>query len=97
MGVVGYVHKINKEQNLYQILVSGTRKFAIESIVQETPYLRARVHEVPMDTVAATENRQIEALLFNIKSQFKKLVAATELPQELVSTANSLEIGRAHV
>ena len=50
------------------------RKFAIESIVQETPYLRARVHEVPMDTGAATENRQIEALLFNIKSQFKKLV-----------------------
>ena len=91
VGVVGYVHKINKEQNLYQILVSGTRKFAIESIVQETPYLRARVHEVPMDTGAATENRQIEALLFNIKSQFKKLVAATELPQELVSTADSLD------
>ena len=33
VGVVGYVHKINKEQNLYQILVSGTRKFATGKFV----------------------------------------------------------------
>ena len=88
VGVVGYLHKINKAQEgFYQILVSGTHKFAIDEFVQDSPYLKARVHEIPMEPV---EDKNIEALLFNIRSQFQKLVNATELPQELVATVKSL-------
>ena len=88
VGVVGYLHKINKAQEgYYQILVSGTHKFAIDEFIPGSPYLKARVHEVPMTPV---EDKNIEALLFNIRSQFQKLVSATELPQELVATVNSL-------
>ncbi len=88
IGVVGYLHKINKAQEgYYQILVSGTHKFAIDRFVQDSPYLKAEVHELPMEQV---EDKTIEALLFNIRSQFQKLVNATELPQELVATVNSL-------
>lgn len=88
VGVVGYLHKLNKTQEgPYQILVSGTRKFAVDTIVQSTPYFKARVHELPMELV---EDKNIEALLYNIRTQFQKLVTATELPQELVATVNSL-------
>lgn len=88
VGVVGYLHKLNKAQEgHYQILVSGTKKFAVSEFVESTSYLRARVVEVPMEIV---EDKKIEALLFNIRAQFAKLVGSTELPQELVATINSL-------
>ena len=88
IGVVGYLHKLNKApEGHYQILVSGTKKFAVSEFVESTPYLRAKVAEVPMEIV---EDTKIEALLFNIRAQFQKLVVATELPQELVATINSL-------
>ncbi|WP_028583314.1 endopeptidase La [Desulfogranum mediterraneum] len=89
VGVVGYLHKLSKsEQGYYQVLVSGTRKVAIEEYLESEPYLRARVSEVPMELV---EDKKVEALLLNIRSQFHKLVHASELPQELVATVNTLE------
>jgi ATP-dependent Lon protease len=88
VGVVGYLHKLNKvAEGHYQILVSGTKKFAVSEYVESTPYLKAKVAEVPMEIV---EDKKIEALLFNIRAQFQKLVSSTELPQELVATINSL-------
>nr|WP_321464568.1 endopeptidase La [uncultured Desulfobulbus sp.] len=88
IGVVGYLHKLNKgPEGQYQILVSGTKKFAVSEFVDSENYLRAKVIEVPMEIV---EDKKIEALLFNIRAQFQKLVSSTELPQELVATINSL-------
>ena len=88
VGVVGYLHKLNKAQEgQYQILVSGTRKFAIDSFVQDKPFMKAQVHEIPMELV---EDKKIDALLFNVRTQFQKLVTAAELPQELVATVNGL-------
>jgi ATP-dependent Lon protease len=88
VGVVGYLHKLNKApEGFYQILMSGTKKIAVSEFVDSKPYLRAKVVEIPMELV---EDKKIEALLFNIRGQFQKLVSATELPQELVATINSL-------
>jgi len=88
VGVVGYLHKLNKAQEgYYQVLMSGTKKFAVSEFVDSTPYMRAKIVEVPMEIV---EDKKIDALLFNIRAQFQKLVSATELPQELVATINSL-------
>ena len=88
VGVVGYLHKLNKApEGYYQILVSGTKKIELTDFLDSEPYLRAKVVEIPMEIV---EDKKVEALLFNIKGQFQKLVSATELPQELVTTINSL-------
>ncbi|MBM9616557.1 endopeptidase La [Desulfobulbus rhabdoformis] len=88
IGVVGYLHKLNKaEDGSYQILVSGTKKFAVSEFFGSEPYLKAKVAEVPMEIV---DDKKIEALLFNIRDQFQKLVGGTELPQELVATVNTL-------
>ncbi|MBM9537639.1 endopeptidase La [Desulfobulbus alkaliphilus] len=88
IGVVGYLHKLNKSpEGFYQVLVSGTKKIAITEFLPSEPYMKARVSEVPMEIV---EDKKIEALLFNIRAQFQKMVSGTELPQELVATINSL-------
>ena len=88
VGVVGYLHKLNKApEGYYQVLMSGTKKIAVSEFVDSTSYMRAKVVEIPMEIV---EDKKIEALLFNIRAQFQKLVSATELPQELVATINSL-------
>ena len=88
IGVVGYLHKLNKApEGFYQVLVSGTKKIAITEFLPSEPYMKARVSEVPMEIV---EDKKIEALLFNIRAQFQKLVSGTELPRELVATINTL-------
>ncbi len=89
IGVVGYLHKLTKsQQGYYQVLVSGTKKIKIDEYTATDPYLRAKISEVPMDIV---EGKKVEALVFNIRNQFQKLVNATELPQEMLLTVNTLE------
>ena len=89
VGVVGYIHKLTKApEGFYQVLVSGTRKLSVVEYISEQPYLKAKVVEVPMDY--PEEDKQLEALMLGIRSQFKKLVELTQLPQEMMATINAL-------
>jgi ATP-dependent Lon protease len=89
IGVVGYIHKLTKaEEGFYQVLVSGTRKLRVVEYSSEQPYLEAVVEEIPMDYTL--EDKKLEAMLLGIRSQFKKLVELTELPQEMLATVNAL-------
>lgn len=75
VGVVGYLHKLNKApEGFYQVLMSGTKKFEITGFTGSEPYLTARVREIPM---ALVEDQKTEALLFTLRSQFQKLVGST--------------------
>ncbi len=88
VGVVGYIHKLTKtDEGYYQVLISGTRKIEIVDFLEKDPYLRARVVEIPMEI---REEKKIEALLLNIRNQFKKLVKLTQLPPEMEATVNAL-------
>ncbi len=88
VGVVGYIHKLTKhDEGQYQVLVSGTRKFKVLKYLETDPYMKADVIEQPM---AIMEDKKIDALVFNIKNQFQKLVKKAKLPQEMVVTINSL-------
>ncbi|MDH4318084.1 MAG: endopeptidase La, partial [Desulfobulbaceae bacterium] len=88
VGVVGYIHKMNKaDEGHYQVLVSATKRFEVSEYLTKDPYIRARVREILMDV---TEGKKIEALLFNIRNQFGKLVKAAQLPPEMTLTVNSL-------
>jgi ATP-dependent Lon protease len=89
VGVVGYIHKMTKaEEGYYQVLVSGTHKLSIVEYTSEQPYLQARVAKIPMEYVQ--EDKQLEAMLLGIRSQFKKFVELSELPQEMLATVNAL-------
>ena len=89
IGVVAYIHKLTKvEEGYYQVLVSGTKKLSIVEYISEQPYLKARVVEVPMDY--SEDDKELEALLLGIRSQFKKLVELIQLPEEMLATVNAL-------
>jgi len=89
VGVVGYIHKLAKaEEGFYQILVSGTKKFSVVKYIDLDPYPRVQIKEIPMEI---KEDKKIEALIFNIRNQFQKLVKLTQLPQEMVLAVNSLK------
>ena len=88
VGVVGYIHKMNKaDEGHYQVLVSATKRFEVTDYTNREPYIQAQVKEIPMEVV---ESKKVEALLFNIRNQFQKLVKAAQLPQEMILTVNSL-------
>ncbi|WP_457574050.1 endopeptidase La [Desulfolithobacter sp.] len=88
VGVVGYIHKMTKsEDGVYQVLVSGTKKFRVLEYVQREPFLKARVEEIPMEV---REDKKIEALLLGIRNQFQKLVKMAPLPQEIGMTVSAL-------
>ncbi len=89
IGVVAYIHKLTKvEEGYYQVLVSGTRKLSVDEYISETPYMKARVAEVPMDYPA--EDKELDALMLGIRAQFKKLVELVQLPEEMLATVNAL-------
>ena len=89
IGVLGYIHKLVKvrEGGGYQVLISAIKKLELVEFVQEDPYLTARVAVIPMEV---EEDKETEALVLNLRTQFKKLAEMVSLPVELVSTIESL-------
>ena len=88
IGVVGYIHKLTKnDEGYYQVLVSGLKKIKTVEYTEREPYFKAKILEIPMEQ---EEDQKIDALVLNIRNQFKKLVQLTQLPQEMLMTVNSL-------
>ncbi|MFZ5775575.1 MAG: endopeptidase La [Thermodesulfobacteriota bacterium] len=88
IGVLGYMHKLVKDQEGgYHVLMSAIRKLELVEFTQQEPYLMARVETVPME---AEEDKEVEALLLNLRTQFKKLSELVSIPAELLMTIESL-------
>ena len=87
VGVMGYIHKLLKTTEGYQVLMSAVKKLRIGEYVQDEPYLRARVR--PIEMVEASD-REVEALLINLRSELKRLAELAQLAPELLMTVQSL-------
>jgi ATP-dependent Lon protease len=88
VGVVGYIHKINKtSEEMYQVLVSASQKIRILEYTALEPYLQARVEVIEMKQES---DKEIDALILNLRTQFKKLTQLSQLPPELLMTIMAL-------
>ncbi|MEW6428374.1 MAG: endopeptidase La [Thermodesulfobacteriota bacterium] len=88
IGVLGYIHKLLKNQEgVYQVLMSAVKKLRIDEYVQLDPYFKAKVSAIELKEVGDKEE---EAMLLNLRTQFKKLVELAGLASELQLTINSL-------
>ncbi len=88
VGVLGYIHKLIKSsEGTYQVLMSAVKKLAVTEYVQTEPYYKARVVVVPMEEAGDKEE---EAMVLTLRNQFKKLVEAANMANELLLTINSL-------
>jgi ATP-dependent Lon protease len=88
VGVMGYLHKLIKsDEGSYQVLMSAVKKLRVHEFTQQEPYLKARVEATPMEE---TDDQETEALVMNLRSQFKKMGEFGAAPAELVMTVASL-------
>jgi len=89
IGSLGYIHKMVKgKDGVYQVLVSAVKKLKVLDYLQHEPFHRARVEPVPM---LFDSDQETEALVLNLRTQFKKMAELTKLAEELVMTIMSLE------
>ncbi|HME89923.1 MAG TPA: LON peptidase substrate-binding domain-containing protein, partial [Myxococcaceae bacterium] len=86
MGTVARIVKLLKmgEDN-YSLVVQGLARFRVLDLVQETPYLKARIEAVEDRTSA--ENVEVEALGINLKKLAREVI---ELMPELPAAATEL-------
>ena len=86
MGTVARIVKLLKmgEDN-YSLVVQGLARFRVLELVQEAPYLKARVEAVEDKTSA--ENVEVEALGINLKKLAREVI---ELMPELPAAATEL-------
>jgi ATP-dependent Lon protease len=88
VGVVGYIHKINKtSEEIYQVLISASKKIRILDYTAQEPYLKAKVEVIEMKQES---DKEVEALVLNLRNQFKKLTKLSQLPPELLMTIMAL-------
>jgi ATP-dependent Lon protease len=87
VGTVARVVKLLKmgEDN-YSLVVQGLARFKVLELVQESPYLKARVDAIE-DKPAATDDVEIEALAINLKKLAREVI---ELMPELPAAATEL-------
>ncbi|HKS97559.1 MAG TPA: endopeptidase La, partial [Terriglobia bacterium] len=74
IGAAAYIHKIIKlpSQSLF-IFVEGLQRIAVEEIIQQEPYLRARVK--PLTDITPTEKQaDFDALVRSVTSLFQQVV-----------------------
>ena len=85
-GTVAKIVKLLKmgEEN-YSLVVQGLARFRLVELVQEAPYLKARIE--PLEDKTPIENLEIEALGINLKKLAREVI---ELMPELPAAASEL-------
>jgi ATP-dependent Lon protease len=88
IGVACYIHKLIKsKEGFYQVVMSAIQKISILEYTTKEPYLKARLEVLEMK---AEEDKEVEAHILNLRTQFKKLVTLSQLPPELYMTVAAI-------
>jgi ATP-dependent Lon protease len=90
IGTIATVHRLFRApDNTIRLLVQGLMRFRIVEIVQEEPYLKAKVEVVPETVETGLE---VEALARSARDQFEQISGLTpSIPRELVASITQLE------
>src|SRR5213592_2465234 len=92
VGTVVVIHKAFKQADgTLRLIVQGLERFRIVEIVQESPYLRARIEHIA-DDGDASPTVEVEALARSSLGLFQKVVSLSPtLPDELANVAAAAE------
>src|SRR5437870_2755317 len=104
LGTVARIVKLLKmgEDN-YSLVVQGLARFRVVELVQEHPYLKARIE--PVDDKSAVDEVEIEALGINLKKLAREVIemmpelpaAATELVESITQPGHLADLIAANV
>src|SRR5438046_3644218 len=86
IGTAAYVHKIIKlpSQSLF-IFVEGLQRIAVEEVIQQEPYLRARVKPLN-DVVPGEKQPDFDALVRSVTSLFQQVVQRSPMLSDDLQT-----------
>jgi ATP-dependent Lon protease len=92
IGTVILIHKALKQPDgTLRLVVQGISRFRISDVVQEAPFLRARIQRLT-DEAPTTATLEVEALARTASGLFQKVVALSPtLPDELVNVVGAAE------
>jgi ATP-dependent Lon protease len=89
IGVAAYILKMMRTpEGQYQILIRTFKKIKLVEAVQDDPYLIARV-EVLEDKYEP--DKQLDAMVVNVRNLFQKVVELSNFPAELAMLAANVE------
>ena len=90
VGTVATVHRLFRAPDgTIRLFIQGTKRFRIDEFVQEEPYLKAKITEIP-ETIE--ETLEVEALARNAREQFAHIAEMVpSIPRELIESILSLE------
>src|SRR2546426_12573727 len=91
IGTATVIEKALKQPDgTLRLVVQGLARFRITDVVQETPFLRARIQRLPDEAPSAT--LEVEALARTASGIFQKVVALSPtLPAELANVLGAAE------
>src|SRR6266436_3772298 len=91
IGTATVIEKALKQPDgTLRLVVQGLARFRITDVVQETPFLRARIQRLPDEAPSAT--LEVEALARTASGIFQKVVALSPtLPDELANVLGAAE------
>lgn len=93
VGVAASIHTmIRLPDGQQRVLVQGLKRIRVTEVLQEEPYLRVRVEELPdIEDWEPGQELEVEALRRQIASAFERVVALSPtLPDELQQIATSI-------
>src|SRR5438552_3204667 len=92
VGTVVVIHRAFKQPDgTLRLIVQGLERFRILEVVQDSPYLRARI-EHSADAAEAAPTLEVEALARSVLGLFQKIVSLSPtLPDELANVAAAAE------
>src|SRR6266508_1519859 len=91
IGTATVIEKVLKQPDgTLRLVVQGLARFRVTDVVQETPFLRARIQRLTDEAPAAT--LEVEALARTASGLFQKVVALSPtLPDELANVLGAAE------
>jgi ATP-dependent Lon protease len=91
VGTVTVIHKVLKQPDgTLRLIAQGVGRFRIVELVQNEPFLKARIEPLAED--APSDDLELEALARSTTTLFEKVVALSPtLPDELASVASAAE------
>ena len=92
VGTVVVIHRAFKQPDgTLRLIVQGLERFRILEVVQDSPFLRARI-EHSADAAEAAPTLEVEALARSVLGLFQKIVSLSPtLPDELANVAAAAE------
>src|SRR6266851_772152 len=91
IGTATVIEKVLKQPDgTLRLVVQGLARFRITDVVQETPFLRARIQRLPDEAPSAT--LEVEALARTASGLFQKVVSLSPtLPDELANVLGAAD------